>query len=118
MQNFWGGDFTFQKNIYIYFFGFKKKIERGVEMEDPKNVGMEMDDPKNLACFARKYPRIPYFCLFFTIFWGIEGDFFLIPNRRHFYAGTTFFNKFSFGPFVMNKTSKYLLFSLGLIVHE
>ena len=89
MRNFLGGDFTFQKYIYIFLGDFfKKKFERGVEMEDPKNAWMEMDDPKMLVRFARKYPRIPYFCLFFAIFFW-EGDFFLIPYRRHFYGGKT-----------------------------
>ena len=84
MRNFFGGKLHFPKKYIYIFLDLKKKFERGVEMEDPKNAGMEMDDPKNLACFARKYPRIPYFCLFFAIFfWG--GDFLLMPNQRHFY---------------------------------
>ena len=71
MQKFLGGDFTFQK-IYIFLDFF---FERGVEMEDTKNVGMEMDDPKNLARFTQKYPRIPYFCLFLPFFFGGGGLF-------------------------------------------
>ena len=57
MQNFLGGDFTFQK-IYIFleFFLF---FLRGGGDGRPKNGGMEMDNPKNgnIGGFgAPKYP--------------------------------------------------------------
>ena len=64
MQNFLGGDFTFQK-IYIFleFFYF---FLRGGGDGRPKNGVMEMDDPKKLMCFASFFWGGGTFSLYLT----------------------------------------------------